>query len=28
VNCKLVSPNNALVAGGLTLDAVLERVSC
>ena len=28
VNCKLVSPNNALVAVGLTLDAVLERVSC
>ena len=26
VNCKLVSPNNALVAVGLTLDAVLERL--
>ena len=27
-NCKLVFPNNALVAVSLTLDAVLERVSC
>ena len=27
-NCKLLFANNALVAVGLTLDAILERVSC